>query len=88
MPGAADLPACRMLSNRESARRSRKRKQEHMVTLEQQIEDLQVRVMHKDSATQHGSPASSLAKQHVRFHLPHSSPSRRVLPPMQQLGFA
>jgi len=33
---------CRMLSNRESARRSRKRKQEHMLTLEQQIEDLNV----------------------------------------------
>lgn len=30
-----------MLSNRESARRSRKRKQEHMQTLEQQIEELQ-----------------------------------------------
>jgi hypothetical protein len=31
-----------MLSNRESARRSRKRKQEHMMTLEQQIEELNV----------------------------------------------
>lgn len=31
---------CRMLSNRESARRSRKRKQEHMHSLELQLEDI------------------------------------------------
>lgn len=31
---------CRMLSNRESARRSRKRKQEHLHTLEEEISRL------------------------------------------------
>lgn len=44
--------ARRMLSNRESARRSRKRKQEHMQTLEQQIEELQDNLKERTTQTE------------------------------------
>lgn len=60
------LGVCRMLSNRESARRSRKRKQEHMMTLEQQIDELNVRThCWPPHCTHVFVLATQLAKQNV-----------------------
>eukprot|EP00879_Flechtneria_rotunda_P002753 GHRR01002962.1.p1 GENE.GHRR01002962.1~~GHRR01002962.1.p1 ORF type:complete len:385 (+),score=147.10 GHRR01002962.1:290-1444(+) len=58
----------RMLSNRESARRSRKRKQEHMQTLEQQIDELKEINKEKAAVAEHAERrCQSLEDENTRL---------------------